>query len=360
MNENIQLSVVVTARNDDHGQNFLYRMQHFVNGFIYQSNKYKLRSELVIVEWNPPDDKKLLSEVISFPTNNSQCDIRFIEVPATVHKKYRNSDKLHLYQMIGKNIGIRRAKGNFILATNIDILFSDELILFMRDKLTDGFLYRVDRYDVPGQLPVNCDFPKILEFCSKNYFRINGKWGTLSLVNKKWVNLNRNNAFLVLYKRLIAVKLKNINIKSIFKVFNKIKFIFLKYINKKHTNACGDFTLLSRNDWEKIGGYLELPIYSWHIDSVLLYYAMSNKIKELDLSKMFRIYHIDHSISSGYTHENPNALFDRLNKLGIPFLSNQDLDEYFKESLDKRCCNYNENWGLRSFQLNENMYPVNL
>ena len=29
--------------------------------------------------------------------------------------------------MIAKNVGIRRARGEFVLATNIDILFSSEL-----------------------------------------------------------------------------------------------------------------------------------------------------------------------------------------------------------------------------------------
>jgi len=35
-----------------------------------------------------------------------------------------------LYQMIAKNAGIRRARGEYVLATNIDILFSSELACF--------------------------------------------------------------------------------------------------------------------------------------------------------------------------------------------------------------------------------------
>src|SRR5262249_33856914 len=35
-----------------------------------------------------------------------------------------------------------------------------------------------------------------------------------------------------------------------------------------HTNACGDFTLLSRENWFRFAGYPEWVMYSWHIDSV--------------------------------------------------------------------------------------------
>ena len=51
------LSVVVTARNDDHGGNLLGRMQAFVNGWIAQSKRHGLASELIFVEWNPPQDR---------------------------------------------------------------------------------------------------------------------------------------------------------------------------------------------------------------------------------------------------------------------------------------------------------------
>ena len=36
--------------------------------------------------------------------------------------------KIPFYQMIAKNVGIRRAKGKFVLASNIDIFLDDELM----------------------------------------------------------------------------------------------------------------------------------------------------------------------------------------------------------------------------------------
>ena len=50
------VSFVVIVRNDDHGENFLQRMQIFVSALLEQIVKHNLKAELIIVEWNPPTD----------------------------------------------------------------------------------------------------------------------------------------------------------------------------------------------------------------------------------------------------------------------------------------------------------------
>ena len=50
------LSVVVTTRNDDHGGDPLKRLQTFVNTFAAQCVRTGLDAEVIVVEWNPPDD----------------------------------------------------------------------------------------------------------------------------------------------------------------------------------------------------------------------------------------------------------------------------------------------------------------
>jgi len=61
------LSVVVTARNDDHGGNLLGRMQAFVNGWIGQARRYQIPSELIVVEWNPPPGRPRLRDALHWP-----------------------------------------------------------------------------------------------------------------------------------------------------------------------------------------------------------------------------------------------------------------------------------------------------
>src|SRR5213075_422580 len=40
-----------------------------------------------------------------------------------------------------------------------------------------------------------------------------------------------------------------------------------------HTTACGDFTMLSREQWHRLHGYPEFEAFSFHIDSLFCYMA---------------------------------------------------------------------------------------
>src|SRR5262245_8678551 len=92
------LSVVVTARNDDHGGSLLRRMQTFVNCWIGQAKSRGLCSELIVVEWNPPPDRPLLRDALSWPADLGPCAVRFVEVPPELHQRYRHAEVLPLYQ----------------------------------------------------------------------------------------------------------------------------------------------------------------------------------------------------------------------------------------------------------------------
>jgi hypothetical protein len=176
------LSLVVTARNDDHGGNLLHRMRAFVNGWIEQARRFGIPSELIIVEWNPPPDRPRLAEVLSWPPDFGPCQVRIIEVPAELHRRFAHADALPLYQMIGKNVGIRRARGKFVLATNIDILFSSELASFLAgQRLLDGHMYRIDRHDAMSDVPSDAPLEEQLAYCSSHLIRVNVREGTYNV-----------------------------------------------------------------------------------------------------------------------------------------------------------------------------------
>lgn len=64
------LSFVITSRNDGESSDFsVTRLQLFVDHLLTQVQRYKLRSELIIVEWNPPQDKASLQDVMKLATN---------------------------------------------------------------------------------------------------------------------------------------------------------------------------------------------------------------------------------------------------------------------------------------------------
>jgi hypothetical protein len=176
------LSVVVTSRNDNHGGTLLRRMQTFVNHLLAQCQRHQLHAELIIVEWNPPADRPPLVEALRWPDEHSLCRVRIIEVPAALHQRFRHAQALPLFQMIAKNVGIRRARGRFVLATNIDILFSDELMQFLASgRLRPECMVRIDRMDVMTEVPVDAPVEEQLAFCQGHYLRRNARDDTIRL-----------------------------------------------------------------------------------------------------------------------------------------------------------------------------------
>jgi len=181
---------------------------------------------------------------------------RIIKVPPRIHYQYKNSDKFPLFQMIAKNVGIRRAKGEFVLATNIDILFSDELCEFLTcKKLKKNCLYRIDRHDSGlTVIPENVDWQERLRLCRESVIRIQGQFCT----------------------------------------HKPDELVQSQDPDKLHTNACGDFTLLSREKWLELKGYPEFELWSIYIDGLLLHGAEAIGLKQVVLKEPLRIYHIEH------------------------------------------------------------------
>lgn len=176
------LSVVIAARNDNHGGDMLHRMQAMLDSWIVQAEQYELESEIVVVEWNPPEDRPRLREALRWPQFAERCDVRFIEVPSAVHASLRNSAAIPLHQMTAKNAGIRRSRGEFVLATNLDVICSAELMRFLAQReLQPGAMYRMDRYDVSRDLPMHASIDELLEFCSTHRLRVFAREGDFQL-----------------------------------------------------------------------------------------------------------------------------------------------------------------------------------
>lgn len=176
------ISVVVAARNDNHGGNMIGRMQAFVDSWIGQARQYNLSSEIVVVEWNPPADRASLMDDLRWPPDMGPCQVRFIDVPREVHDGLPNAATIPLHQMIAKNVGIRRARGQFVLATNLDIIFSAELMRFLGERrLERGKMYRVDRIDVASYIPAGATVDQLLAFCESHRLRIVAREGVMQL-----------------------------------------------------------------------------------------------------------------------------------------------------------------------------------
>jgi hypothetical protein len=475
------LSVVATARNDDHGGNPLYRTQLFVDGLVEQADRFRCPTELVLVEWNPPSDRPGLAEVLDWRRGEGWCSVRIVQVPSELHSTHDHAERLPLFQMIAKNVGVRRARGEFVVATNIDILLSDELMGFIASRqLRHGFLYRADRYDVPAEIDRAWPIAEQLAFCERAAIRVNRRDGTLDLrtgdfyriypdssplawlrnspsgkrvlsspllqkaglarlayarplphagvVGRAHDALTQNRHAIADARRLrlqLAEASQETRVLAwrtyafaywIVAGFNQPKLVpqrmrrllnataanpaaassdaaqtpltsgparrratsdrldALAQLAKRrwaaterdgvsrseqamrvrlHTNASGDFTLMSKDDWLAVGGYAEFEMYSMHIDGLLLYDAYYSGIRERFLP--FPVYHIEHGGGFRPEAKGDEALDATLAQREIPQISNEQLMEYIRTMFRSRAPlrPNREGWGLASIELAE-------
>ena len=287
------ISFVVTSRNDDHGGDMRKRMTIFVNGLIHLCNMYKLHCELLMIDWNSPDPDHLLDKVLPRVTKDDFLTIRYIVVPPEIHNSYDYSERLGLYQMIAKNVGIRRAHGEFVLCTNVDLLFSDELFVWLAKKeLKPNHFYRANRCDIPNSIDEKAPVQDQLDFCKENLLKRLGKRHKSPLLNNTERAMLRFKIFYPFYPLLSFIKRI---------LLGKTRAI----IHSLDFDACGDFTMMSKEDWLKTDGYAELEMYSLHIDSMGLFEAAAKGIKQVILPPQMCTYHIAHE--GGWEFSDPLA-----------------------------------------------------
>lgn len=352
------LSVVAASRNDDHGGDPLIRTQIFINCFAEQCEKYHLPAELILVDWNPVPDRPGLAGVLTLPAPTSYCQARVITVPAALHRRFKYADRLPLFQMIAKNVGIRRARGKFILATNIDIIFSDELMAYIgRQKLDPRKLLRVDRYDIRSGISPSSSLDQILDYAWSHPVRSNHRSGPKALVEHLYGHER--------FKRHCApdpqfcLGIANIDIVSEDGTWS-VRPDSQSPLGDLNTNACGDFTLLSRAGWEHISGYAEFASYSMNIDSLGVACAHYSGFEEVSLLAPCVCFHIEHSLGSGWTPEGEKKLFSRLDQnqvLNPAWHVLTPLIEDIRAGKAPAALNESD-WGLARFELPErNLVP---
>ena len=195
------------------------------------------------MEWNPPTSRPLLRDVIRWPENLRHCSIRTIIIPP---------DNV-VNAIVAVNCGIRRARGQFILPSAIDLLYSDELMVHIASRsLSNEVKYRIDRCDVNREVVRLGTLREQLDYCRENVIKTNG--------------------------RLPGI----------------VQRILYRGLPKLHTNACGDFQLMARNQWHFLRGYCEDNHIVAHVDSLMSYASHVAGVKEAVFESPMHLYHIDH------------------------------------------------------------------
>ncbi|MFQ6610520.1 MAG: hypothetical protein ACE5D7_06945 [Fidelibacterota bacterium] len=345
---NPYLSIVMVGRNDNYGIDFNYRLQNCLTWTIRNTEKFGIPAEIVFVNYNPVKENPAIPDIINLPEKLQFTTIRFITVSEVVHERFSDPKKrriVPLYEYIAKNIGIRRAKGEFILSANPDILIHPKIFkIISKRKLKMDSYYRCDRCDFSKfDIDFNQSDEKILAKLDQHTFKF-----VIKGLNHKRKSIKEK-------LRLIRVKtsfsnFKNRNMIRIEKIANYFSWpVIYDYLPMKyHTNCSGDFMLIHKSHWFDLHGYPENTYLAIHTDALFVIIAASSGLKEVIFSKP--AFHQDHE--RRYKHDGDNEdedirkMFEYMNIEGLK------MDEAKKPII------YNdENWGCNQVPLEEKVYP---
>jgi hypothetical protein len=135
-------TAVIVSRNDDYGGNLLKRAILCLNAMT------QVFDEVIYVDWNSPQ-RSLIQEIRYDLVQRKR--LKHILVPSNLAKELvPDPGAQDCCEVMGRNIGIRRANGNYIVSTNIDII-PTKLDL----KLDSGCFWVAARRDVPNWLSVH-------------------------------------------------------------------------------------------------------------------------------------------------------------------------------------------------------------
>lgn len=135
----MKVSVILTGRNDNYGGRFRDRLATTVRYNLSEFRRHGIDGELVFVEWNPPSDRELLAHVVTQEFEEAACFV----VEHDVHRHICENRHIELYEYYAKNVGAARAAGDWLLVTNPDIVFGQDVIEYLAaGELDETTLYR--------------------------------------------------------------------------------------------------------------------------------------------------------------------------------------------------------------------------
>jgi hypothetical protein len=126
------VSIIVVGRNDNYGGDFSLRLKTTIDWNLKQLPG----AELIYVEWNRIPEKDSDCTWIEKRYPNSKC----YSVSNTVHQTITANPKMPVMEYFAKNIGMRKASGNWLLMINADCLIGNDTLKKL-EKLSKNYVY---------------------------------------------------------------------------------------------------------------------------------------------------------------------------------------------------------------------------
>lgn len=217
----MKITAVIVSRNDNYGGHLNERATYAINSAI---NTY---DEVIYVDWNSPTHS-LLWDI----QNNLQLkgNLKHFVIPPSAASQLTNynSEAQLCCEVLARNIGIRRATGDYIVSTNIDIIH-----------------------------PKREDIEKIINESDSNTM----------------ITLSRREVTWDIIKEFHGGEME-------FQEWDKLRdYIYInseKRIQSEETvtgdnysiiNCCGDFQIAPKHIWDEIKGFEEELIYPLYADT---------------------------------------------------------------------------------------------
>ena len=265
----MKITAVVCSRNDNYGGNLVERSTFCLNSMI------ETFDEVIYIDWNSPV-RSLIYEI--YPNLIKKGKLKHCIIPPDVvdiMTKY-DPDAQKCCEVLARNIGIRRATGDWILSTNIDVFAPKRELIDKKinEHWNDKTFYVVSRREINLQ--------QIVQFGYKD------------------IEAARNH----LYATVTEER----------KLFEKVQ----SGDDYSIINCCGDFQITHRNVWNEIRGFEETLIYPLYSDTNVQKKSVMHGYKLVALFDIpfFHMYHPINAGGFGTVNKKPNDFYKAINGAG--------------------------------------------
>ena len=246
------ISFVTWGRNDGYTDDYVHRVNRATSCLAQQLERAGVASEIIIIDWNPPSDHPSLLAAVDLPKNLEHVTIRGAIVGRQFHERMAGSSERGLNGGEAANVGIRRARGQFVTPKASDTFLSPAAIeMIARQDLDPDTMYRMDRQD-------------------------------FAVSDASIWDLD-DDSLLATLDALPSVRHAYIE---------QMPYWQLRDL---HTNACGDFTLMGTAYWHLVRGHSrDETVLSLDSDSLVMHAAAAQGVRECrwpEACKIFKPVH---------------------------------------------------------------------
>ena len=316
------VSIAFVNRNDCYGGDLEERISKFIDYYARYTDRWPDLFEFVIVDWNPPTDRKTLAEAYSW--EKLGC-VTHVNVAPETHAIVAGTRGRKMLDYFGRNVAIRHSRGEFCLVINQDIFISESILeLIAKRRLSKKHFYRANRCDFDFEpcrkLPVES-----LEACAatatfvihRRHRSTNGPISvpaSPSIIDQVGFSVEDGDQFDAMTGIIDCASMERERRRTRNRLLRwrllpwdrrmlaswREGYLSDKFYQRfhLHTNAAGDFLLAPRAAFTKIHGFLEsLEVYM-HTDSYAVLQLSAAGYRQAIFATPHRVYHADHDRSA--------------------------------------------------------------